>query len=421
MDGCSADAIEAYRDAVNPYQVEVLDRLGLLRTFVDAAGEHITDSTGRRYLDLVAAHGAAILGHRHPKVVAALTETLHKGSPFVVPLGLPTRTGQLAQRLCDLAGGALRRVYFCTGGSEAIENAMKFAMAATGREAFVAFGNGFHGFTPGPLPLAGHDFWRLPLPHWAPAGRISVPFGDVEQLEKVLARGEVAAVLVEAVQGLGGARPWPADELRAVARICAEHGTLLVADEILTGIGRTGRWFAYQHAGVEPDVVVVSKGLTGAMVPVAAVLMTPAVHQGVYASPQRAFIHGSTFQGHLLGMVSGSAVLDVMTEENLVERAVTTGALLRGRLEQLQAEGVGLTGVRGRGMLLGAQVRGISEPGAPDGAIGAVMALHQRGVLVEAAAHDQSWLRLTPPLVMSEESVTYFVDALRDSLLHIHK
>ncbi|MFE9427381.1 aspartate aminotransferase family protein [Kitasatospora sp. NPDC006697] len=383
--------------------------------FTEAAGDHVTGADGRRYLDLNAQNGGATLGHRHPRVVEALAGIVRSGSPFLVPLGVPSATGPLAARLCALAGGELARVYFCTGGSEAIDNAMKFAMAATGRQGFVAFGQAFHGFTSGPLPLVGHDYWRLPVQHYAPEGRYRVPFGDLEALAKVLAGGEVAAVLVEPVQGLGGARAWEPAALREVARLCAEHGTLLIADEVLTGIGRTGRWFAFQHAGIEPDLVVCSKGLSGGMVPVAAVLMTEAVHRAVYAGPHRAYIHNSTFEGHLLGMVAGLTVLDAIEQEGVLERAVRTGELLRSRLAELAGEGIGVREVRGLGMLLAVRIEGLSAPESPDGAAAMVDLMLRRGVLLEAAAHAQNWLRLTPPLTLAEESVEVFATALRES------
>lgn len=200
---------------------------------------------------------------------------------------------------------------------------------------------------------------------------------------------------------------------------CRASGTLLIADEILTGIGRTGSWFAFHHAGIEPDIVVVSKGLSGGMIPVAAVLMTRAVHESVYSTPARAFVHTSTFQGHLLGMVAGLTVLDVIADEDILGRTVRTGELLRSELEKLRAEGVGLRGVRGRGLLLAAAIDGISDPYSPDGAAACVQALHRRGVLVESAAHDQCWLRINPPLTLSAESVAWFTGALRDSLAEL--
>ncbi|MDI5966987.1 aspartate aminotransferase family protein [Streptomyces sp. SL13] len=411
------DPVEAYRRAVNPFRHDVIKAKGWPELFTGADGAYVTGADGRRYLDMLAQNGGATLGHRHPRVVEALTGVIRSGSPFLVPIGVPAASGLLAARLCDLAGADLERVYFCTGGSEAVENAMKFAMAATGRQGFVAFGEGFHGFTPGPLPLAGHDYWRRPVPHWTPEGRHRVPFGDVAALEKALAADDVAAVFVEPVQGLGGARVWDPQALREVADRCRAHGTLLICDEILTGIGRTGRWFGFQHAGVEPDLVVVSKGLSGGIAPVAAVLMTAQVHRSVYKSIASAYIHNSTFEGHLLGMTAGLTVLDVIEQEGVLEQAERTGALLRSRIEALAAEGLGVREVRGLGLLLGIRIEGLSAPDAPDGAAAVVDLMIERGVLLESAAHAQNWLRLTPPLTLSEESVEVFVTALRDSLL----
>lgn len=419
MSGADVEAVAAFRAAVNPFQVDVLDYLGGLRTFTDAVGEFVTDAGGRRYLDLCAQHGAATLGHRHPRLVAALTDVIASGSPFTVPHGLSDRAGPLARRLVTLAGGDIARAYFCTGGSEAVDNAMKFAMASTGRPGFVSFGGGFHGLTCDPLTLVGNDWWRRPLPVWSPPGRSVVPFGDLEQVGKLLAQQDVAAVLVESVQGAGGAREWPAEQLRELARLCRAYGTLLVADEVLTGVGRTGDWFAYQHAGVVPDIVVVSKGLSGGIVPVAAVLMTRAVHESVYSSPARAFVHSSTFQGHLLGMVAGMTVLDVIEDEGILARVRTTGRMLLDGLAGLREEGIGLGGVRGRGLLVGVEIEGDPRPDAPDGAGACARALAERGVLVETAGHDPAWLRLNPPLTLSGESVALFLGALRDSLREI--
>ncbi|QMU71460.1 aspartate aminotransferase family protein [Streptacidiphilus sp. P02-A3a] len=417
MDIQAIDPVAAYRQAVNPFRADVIEARNWPTLFADARGEFVTDAEGRRYLDMIAENGAATLGHRHPRVVQALCRTIESGSPFIVPLGLSSAAGPLAVRLCDLAGPGLERVYFCTAGSEAVENAMKFAVAATGRTGFAAFGQGFHGFTPGPLPLAGHDYWRLPLAGtgWDPQGYHRVPFQDLAALEAVLATGEIAALLVESVQGLGGARPWDPEALRAAAELCRAHGTLLIADEILTGIGRTGQWFAFQHAGIQPDLVTVSKGLSGGIVPVAAVLMSEAVHRSVYSSPGRAYIHNSTFEGHLLGMVAGLTVLDVIQDEDVLARVQRTGELLRGRIEELVDEGIGIRAVRGRGLLLAVDIEGLSEPQAADGANACVDLLQQQGVLLETAAHAQTWLRLSPPLTLSEESVGVFTKALRDS------
>lgn len=415
----NSDQVDAYRNAVNPYRWEIAELLEWPLIYSGASGEHLTAADGSRFLDLVAEYGAASLGHRHPRLVEALTDVIGGGGPFVVPIGLPGRAGELARRLCDVAGPWLERVYFCTSGAEAVESAMKFALAATGRRDFVSFDGAFHGLTPGALSLAGADYWRRPLPEWSPPGRHLVPFGDVAALAKVLANHEVAAVVVECIQGLGGVRPWDPAALRDVGQCCAAHGALLIADEVLTGIGRTGRWFAFQHSGIQPDVVVVSKGLTGGIVPVAGVLMTRAVHESVYASLELANVHSSTFEGHLLGMAAGITVMDVIEEESLIERAAVAGARLLAGLRELQAEDIGLTGVRGCGLLVAFNVEGLESPDDPDGAATCMELLMDRGILVYPAAHDPAWLKLTPPLTITDESILRFITALRESLLEL--
>jgi ornithine--oxo-acid transaminase len=410
------DTVGAYRTAVNPLRCDVIEELDWPSSYTGAEGAYVTADGDQRYLDMIAEFGAAVLGHRHPRVVRALSDALHGGSPFIVPIGVPALAGELAQRLCELAGGRIERAYFCTGGSEAVENAMKFAVAASGgRSEFVSFEGGYHGLTPGPLALAGHDYWRTPLPGWSPPGRHRVPFGDVAAVERVLAGREVAAVLVEPVQGIGGARPWPDDALRSLAERCAAHGTLLICDEVLTGLGRTGSWFAFQQAGIDPDIVVTSKALSGGVVPVAAVLMSRAVHESVYASPAAATVHSSTFEGHLLGMAAGLAVLEVLAEQDLLARAASLGERLRSGLEELKGARA-VTGVRGRGLLLAFQVAGIDAPDDPDGAGTCMDLLMSRGVLVYQAAHDPTWLKLTPPLTLTDAQADEFLGAVRDSL-----
>jgi acetylornithine/succinyldiaminopimelate/putrescine aminotransferase len=247
-------------------------------------------------------------------------------------------------------------------------------------------------------------------------GRFQIPFEDVERVEDVLDRTPVAAVVVEPVQGIGGARPWAPDRLRALLECCRSHGTLVIVDEVLTGVGRTGDWFAFQHAGIEPDVVVTSKGLTGGIVPVAAVLMTERVHRSVYSSMERAMAHQVTFEAHLLGMSVATAVLDVVETGGLVDRAAAVGVRLRAVLDDMRSAGRGIIGVRGRGLLVAFQVAPTGDPSAAEDAALCMELLMERGVLVYPPAHAPGWLKLTPPLTMSDASVEAFRSALEDAL-----
>jgi acetylornithine/succinyldiaminopimelate/putrescine aminotransferase len=188
---------------------------------------------------------------------------------------------------------------------------------------------------------------------------------------------------------------------------------------VLTGIGRTGRWFAYQHAGIDPDVVVTSKGLSGGIVPVAAVLMTERVHGSIYHSLETATAHSVTFEAHLLGMAAATAVLDVVESDGLLDRVAEVGERLRSAIADLRSSGSPLLGVRGRGLLLAFEVEGIDEPAMPDGAAVCMDLLMEHGVLVYPAAHAPTWLKLTPPLTLSDTAVDFFVAALRESLAEL--
>ncbi len=402
--------LASWRANVHPARAALYDDLGWLTRFSDALGCHLVDESGRRYLDLMAGYGTAVLGHRHPEVVAALCEVLAKGAPFVTPIGVPARAGDLASRLVELAGGNLERAVFCTGGAEAVSVAMKFAVASTGRSEFMTFGGGFHGLIPGPIALTGPESWRDgvgPIP--GPVVH-RVPLGALDQVESVLRHHQVAAVVFEAVQGLGGARPWPDEALAALAELTRRHGALLIADEVLTGIGRTGKWFAYQHSGVSPDIVVTSKGLTGGAIPVAATLMTGRVHDSILGSPEVALKHSSTFEAHLLGMTSGCTVLDVIERDGLCERAQVIGARIAAALRSFAP--LGVPGVRGRGLLLAFKVSGLAHPDDPDAASYCADLLMDNGVLVGQAAHDPAWIKLTPALTIGDDDVGEFLEIL---------
>lgn len=406
--------LASWRANVHPARAELYDDLGWMTRFTDALGCHLIDENGRRYLDLMAGYGTAVLGHRHPEVVAALCEVLAHGAPFVTPIGVPARAGQLASRLVELAGGDLERAVFCTGGAEAVSVAMKFAVATTGRSEFITFGDGFHGLIPGPLALTGPDSWRDgvgPLP--GPVVH-RIPLGALDQAESVLRHRRVAAVVFEAVQGLGGARPWPSEALAGLAEVARRHGTLLIADEVLTGIGRTGKWFAYQHSAVSPDIVVTSKGLTGGAIPVAAALMSGRVHDSILGSPGEALKHSSTFEAHLLGMTSGCTVLDIIEHDGLCERAEMIGAGIEAALRSYAP--LGVAGVRGRGLLLAFKVAGLGDPDDPEGASYCADLLMDNGVLVGQAAHDPAWIKLTPALTIGDDDVGQFLEILEGCL-----
>lgn len=412
------DDTAAWGAHVSPQRQQLYSELGWMIEFVDARGEHLIDRDSNRYLDLVGGYGTAVVGHRHPEVMAALQGLLNGGPPFTTPIGVPFGAGTLAGRLLGLAGDWLHRVVFCSAGSEAMGVAMKFASAATRRDEFIAAADGFHGLTPGPLSLTGNQLWRSPF-HSLPGPVVHhLPFGEVSAIEHVVRSERIAAVVLEPVQGIGGARPWPVAAFSEIGRLCQASGTLLVMDEVLTGLGRTGGWFAFQRAGdVRPDIVVVSKALTGGAVPVAAVLMTKEVQEAVIPDAEYANIHHSTFESHLLGMASGLAVLDLLERQQLPSRALTLGERLRTGIGEMTS--LGVREVRGAGLLLAFQVRGIADPDDSDGAEYCQQLLLDNGILVYRAAHRPDWVKLTPPLTLSDDAVDEFLSTLEGCLVAV--
>lgn len=415
-----AASIDAYRAAVNPARLDALDANGGARVFVKASGAWLEDASGRRFLDMVCGFGAAALGHRHPEVITALLDAIASPLPFTAPHSVPALSGLLGSKLCGLSGQRLGKVYFGNSGAEGIEAALKFAMARTSRAGFLSFQGGFHGFTTGALSLSDGEHLKAPFPGLSLVAH-QVAFEDLDDLERRLTAEPVAAVVVEVVQGLGGARPWGASRLRELRALCRRHGALFVLDEVLTGIGRTGEWFAFQRApeGLDPDIVVVSKALTGGVVPACAVLMTDDVFDAVYASPGRAYVHGSTFEGNLLAMNVGLRVIRVIEEHGLLDRVRALAGAFARRFAELRAEGLGITDVRISGLLMSFQVAGFEHPEDFWGALWCRRLLLEQGVLTLLAPHALSYVNLLPPFTLMDSDVEFFFEQVRNALLKV--
>lgn len=414
-----ARSLKLYREAVNPARFDILQAAGGSMAFTSARGAWLEDPQGHRFLDMVAGYGAATLGHRHPEVVAALQSAMSSGPPFNYPSSVPVAAGELAGKLCELAGRNLRKVYFGNSGAEGIEAALKFAMARTGRGKFLSFSEGFHGLTLGALSLVGAEHFKTPFSALG-VNAERVEFGDLDRIEHCLKGEPVAGVVVELIQGMGGARPWQMEKLSELSTLCHRHGAALIIDEVLTGVGRTGKWFAFQHAGEDfaPDIVVASKGITGGMVPTCAVMMTDDVYDAVFSGPGRAGIHASTFEGNLLAMVAGLAVIHVIEENNLLGRVSSLGETFRRRLNALRDSDMGIADVRVSGLLIGFRVAD-ELFGAETlwGAAGCRHHLLKNGVVTSLAAQAPSYVNLTPAFTLADADAELFFTRLGESLL----
>jgi acetylornithine/N-succinyldiaminopimelate aminotransferase len=361
------------------------------RVLVRGEGCYVWDEDGRRYLDLLGGLAVNVLGHGHPALIAAVTgqlQTLGQVSNFFATLPQVA----LAERLLELSGAGDGRVFLANSGTEALETAVKMGRR-TGRTKFVAAEGGFHGRTMGSLALTGKAAIREPFEP-LPGEVVHVPYGDVDALGEAV-DPETAAVVLEPVQGEAGVRVPPAGYLSAAREIANKQGALLVVDEVQTGVGRTGDWFAYQHEGVLPDVVTVAKGLGGGF-PIGA-----CIGFGAAAGLLGPGSHGSTFGGNPVAAAAGLAVVDTVEREGLLENAAKIGDQIRRDVESVDHPLV--AGVRGRGLLVAV---GLSEPVATQAAAAALDA----GFIVNPVAADA--LRLAPPLVLSSEQAETFLSAL---------
>lgn len=418
---------------VNPRFAQVLKTIGFDRGYIRARGAHLWDDRGFRYTDMLAGYGVHNIGRNHPVVRQALADYLDKDGASLVQMDAPVLAGLLADALKKHMPNKLDRVYFANSGTEAVEAAIKFARAATGRPGILYATKAYHGLTMGALAINGEPMFREPFgPHLADCRR--VPFDDLPALEAALRLRDVAAFVIEPIQGKGVNIPRPG-YLADAARLCRRYDTLFVADEVQTGMGRTGKFLAVEHDGdVDPDIVVLSKALSGGYVPIGAVLTRRRFHDKVYSSLDRAVIHSSTFGQGDLAMVAGLATLSVIDEERLVERAAKTGARLLAALEALVPAHEFLKEVRGRGLMIGIEFgepRSLSlrtawtmahrmDPSLFTQA--AVIPLFQdHRMLTQVAGHGIDIIKLIPPLMLEEEDADAFVDAFTQVLAEMHK
>ena len=251
------------------------------------------------------------VGHNHPAVVAAIRYELESCGPAMIQSHVADSAGELAEKLCHSAGGQLSKVFFGSSGSEGVEAAIKFARAHTRRDGLLYADGAFHGLTCGALSLMGDSFWREGFGLLLPQTE-AIPFDDIRALEQKLASKKFAGFVVEPIQAEAGVRVPSGEYLRAAQALCRQYGTLLVLDEVQTGMYRTGPFLAAQHFGVNPDIVILAKAMSGGLVPVSAVLMTEAIYDSVYGSLRRAIIHTSTFSENSLAMRAALATLGVL-------------------------------------------------------------------------------------------------------------
>ena len=337
---------------LNEQLVRVLKTIGYDVGFQRGHGQYLYDRDDDRYLDLLSGFGVFAIGRNHPAVKDALKSVLDADLPNLVQLDLSTLAGILAERLIAQVP-YLDKVFFANSGTECVEAAIKFARAATGRTQIVYCDHAYHGLSYGSLSLTGDKNFRDGFGPLLPDCS-AVPFNDLPALEKALASRQVAAFIVEPIQGKGVNMP-DDDYLSGVAALCKRYGTIFVADEIQTGMGRTGRFLAVEHWNVEPDMVLLSKALSGGHVPVGAVLTRKAIFDKTFDRMDRAVVHGSTFAKNDLAMAAGIATLDVLKSEKVIENAAARGEQVMSALSAMIPRYELLKDVRGKGLMIGVE------------------------------------------------------------------
>jgi ornithine--oxo-acid transaminase len=420
-----ARATAVYADHVNPHWVKLLSLLEMNVTYERCVGAELFTADGRRILDFLSGYCVHNTGHNHPEIIRSLTDELEKSGPVMLQSNVPELAGQLAGRLCKLARGGLNKVFFASSGSEGVETAIKFARAYTGRVGLLSCEGAFHGLTCGALSLMNGDYWRRGFGPLLP-DTATVPFGDLAVVEKELATRRYAAFFIEPIQAEGGIRVPPSNYLADAQALCRRYGTLLVADEVQTGMFRTGAFLASHHFGITPDIVVLAKALSGGLVPVSAVLMTNEIHSSVFSSFKRSIVHASTFSENTLSMRAGLATLDVLDDESLGGRASEIGDELRERLTTALSRYEMVKEVRGKGLLLGIEFRAPRKLAlrAPFESFAKihpamfgqilVMRLFRQGFLTQICGNDFMVLKVAPPLVVRRGHVDEFIPAITD-------
>lgn len=428
----SLENFTLHEEHLNNQMVQVLKTIGFNRHYVKAEGAYLFDDLDNCYLDLLSGFGVFALGRNHPQVVQILQDVLTADLPNLVQLDVSLLSGLLAERLVAVVPDGLEKIFFANSGTETVEAAIKFSRYATGRSKIVYCQGGYHGLSLGSLSATGDPYFREGFGSLLP-DFIEVPFGDLAALEKALAGKDIAAFITEPIQGHG---VWiPEDSyLPGAVELCRRYGALFIADEVQTGLGRTGKWWAVEHWGVEPDILCMAKALSGGFVPVGAVACRQWIFDKVFNRLDRAVVHGSTFGKNNLAMAAGLATLEVLESEKLIEKSAQMGASLVAHLKPLAEQYECLKEVRGLGMMIALE---FAEPSswslkmswkmlesANKGLFSQMITVplfSRHRILSQVAGHGMNIVKFMPPLILSEDDHRWVIDGVKDVVADAHR
>jgi putrescine aminotransferase len=373
-------------------------------------GVYTYDNHGKRYLDCLGGYGIFNVGHRHPKVIAAVKAQLDQVCLHSQDLLNPW-AAHLARQLASIAPGDLKYSFFCNSGTEAVEGAIKLARLYSGKTEIISTKNSYHGVSMGALSATGREVFRRPFEPLL-NGFVHVPFNDIDAMEAAI-NEKTAAVILEPIQGEGGINVPSLGYLRKVRQLTKKHGVLLILDEVQTGMGRTGRMFACEHESVVPDILCLAKALGGGVMPIGCFMSTSKIWKVLEPNPS---IHNSTFGGNPLACTAASACIEVLMEEHLPARAAVMGTVFVRELNELkESHPEFIADVRGRGLLIGLefQSKELREQ--------VQVELFHRGVLVAATMNSNKTIRIEPPLIITESQIKFMIETLESILNDIRE
>jgi len=422
---------ENWNDYANPQLPKVLKTIGFDKKYVKGEGAYLWDDKGDKYLDLLSGYGVFNCGRYHPVITQALKDMVDAKEANLIQMDCPNLTGQLAKALIERAPSG-DRVYFCSTGAETVETSIKFAKSATKREKILFLKKGFHGLTVGALSVMGNSEFRDGFGGLLPDCE-AIPMNDLKILEEKLRKKEVAAFIYEPIQGKGVFLP-DAGYLKAAEELCRRYGTLTIADEVQTGMGRTGKFFAIEHEGLRPDMILISKALGGGLIPAGAVIATDKVFLSVFNKMDRCVVHSSTFGKNSLSAAMGLATIWVLENEGLMDRATIIGNKIQAGIREMMPRIEMLGDVRGRGAMIGIEFKaprslslkmGWSLLHSLDSSLFPQMIviplMRDHKILTQTSGKGQDIIKLLPTLVMSDEDITWFLKAFEEALKLAHQ
>jgi len=425
---------DLHQKHINPAFVRMLRAIGFERRWVRGQGCYLWDDQGNKYLDLLTGWGVFALGRNHPKIKSILKQLLEMDRPNLVRMDCSVLSGLAAEALVQHAPEHLSRVFFTNSGTETVESAIKFARCATGRQDIIYCDHGFHGLTAGSLSVNGDEFFRERFGEPVPGGR-KIPFNDLAALEKELSSHQAAAFIVEPVQGKS-CEVVADDFLIEAQNLCHKHGSLLIVDEVQCGLGRTGKWFCFQHwPDVEPDIICCAKALSGGYVPVGAVITTPRIMDRVFNSMERCVVHSNTYGQNDMAMAATLASLYVIEEERLVENAAAMGDYVMQRLRTIAESCPFVSAVRGKGLMFGIDfarpASSLKLKMAWDmlhklnfGVFGQMIIIplmQKHRILTQVAGYHTEVIKFLPPMIVTQQDLDWFLGGMEDVLADVQR